>query len=989
MKRKISGCLFMVAFLILTATSGNGQSNEPMLKMVFIQADSSAKVKKLAAMGIDIARVKKVPATAEVKGMVSQAFIVEAIVSPKDEQKLSGAGFRWSYAEVKKNLRMKDSTTTASVYHSYDEPKLGIKDQLKAIEKKYPRIAKLHTLGSTIQGRPMLALYLTRKQATAQFLSLPKPEVLIVATHHAREWAATQMSMRLINYLTDNYGTNARVTELLDTTGIWIMPVGNPDGYEYTFTNERLWRKNLRDNDFDGRITLNDGVDLNRNFDSKWGNDDEGSSPEMSSEVYRGKTPASEPEVKALTDFIRIHRKSLKFVISYHTYGDLILYPWGWQVNTPTFDDPIFTAQAGTDDNPAIRDHLINAGYNPGVGADLYTTNGELADWCYEKNKIPAYTVELTLGEDADKNVYGFEFPDNEEMLQTVFKDNLEFALCLAESANHPATPVSPVGIRTKGLYHNSITASYGATQDIDIVARKTRPFPKLYYSINDGPEQTGSFFPKHGSIYNTEPGIYFSRYEALIRNQKAGDNVTYRIVKGAEQAGPYTYNVPSATGNRILIISAEDYTGKYPPYDPPAAPHYLKFYSDALDAAGYRYDIWDVSAQKAAPSYSEVLSHYKAAIWYTGDNYAPTVPNMTVHEQECLDIRDFMNYKSGKLFATGQDLAWLSVVYGMFPDDFFQYYLGSYTHLEGAGMNPVTNNPFDIHGADGDPIFSGMIFSLNGGECADNQRTADSFLLTNHFLPHYKDRLAATYSRSGGPAFDPHSGRYYVYSQQADRAFKRLGGTFTIPAGTPRLRFWTSFVIESDWDFGFVEIAEAGKDNWTTLPDINGLTTQSTGESCSNGWVSQLHPFLAHYMDENCNPVGTTGAWNGFTGNSGGWRQVEMDLSAYAGKTVELYISYASDWGNQNLGFFVDDMEIDGYSLQDFETGLGDWAAGVAPGSEAANNWERIQGLGIPEGPAIRTSDSLYLGFGFEAIDTAAHRNELIHRIMHYFGLQ
>ena len=136
--------------------------------------------------------------------------------------------------------------------------------------------------------------------------------------------------------------------------------------------------------------------------------------------------------------------------------SDLILYPWGWQVRTPSFDDPIFKAQAGTDDNPAIWDSLLNIGYDPGVGADLYTTNGEFADWAYARAGTPAYTVEVTLGYDGPDTetatYYGFEFPDDEDMVQTVFEDNLEFALSLAESARTPSHPVSPVGITAENV---------------------------------------------------------------------------------------------------------------------------------------------------------------------------------------------------------------------------------------------------------------------------------------------------------------------------------------------------------------------------------------------------------------------------------------------------------------------------------------------------------------------------------------------------------
>lgn len=76
----------------------------------------------------------------------------------------------------------------------------------------------------------------------------------------------------------------------------------------------------------------------------------------------------------------------------------------------------------------------------------------------------------------------------------------------------------------------------------------------------------------------------------------------------------------------------------------------------------------------------------------------------------------------------------------------------------------------------------------------------------------------------------------------------------------------------------------------------MKGLTTQITGGSCGLGWVNQIHPFLAHYMDEECHPQGTTSEWHAFTDNIGGWKLVEFDLSAYAGNDVELHISYATD---------------------------------------------------------------------------------------------
>jgi hypothetical protein len=969
-KRGFFLILVVISLITLNVPVALSQGPQPMLKMVTIDAGSPAALKKLARMGIDIAAVRKGPVVEGPRGVPVHTYRVEAVVSARDEKKLESEKFSWSDKPGKGPV--KKIGEPYEVYRSFDEPINGLKDQLHKIAATYPHIAQLKSIGNSLQQRPILAMRLTNEQGGG------KPQVLFLATHHAREWVATEMAMRLIKYLTANYGSDGRMTNLLDTVEVWVVPVANPDGYQFTFTTERLWRKNLRDNDGDGQITIADGVDLNRNFDYHWGYDDEGSTSLWSADDYRGTAPNSEPETRAVVDFVQSH--DFKFILSYHTYGDWILYPWGWQWQTPSLDDPIYVAQSGTDDNPAIWDSLLGHGYDPGVGAELYTTNGDFNDWSYGKLGIPSYTVELT-------DEYDFTFPDDEGMLQTVFEDNLEFALSMAESALDPAHPVSPVGIQTYDVYHTSVTASYGSDQIIEVLARKGLPLT-LTYSIN-GTEKTAGFAEKLGTVYNEKSGTYYSKYQAVVSGQNAGDSVSYQIAWDSGGLGPYSYGVVSATANPILVVAAEDYKGDYPKYHGKGKPHYLEYYTDALDARGYHYDVWDVDAHKAAPSYAEVLSHYDVAIWYTGDDWLPTVPGLGVHEEEVLSFREFMNYDGGKLFATGQDLAYPSLFYAEdlgLSDDFFQYYLGAYMHTEEGGMDPATWLPYDVKGEAGDPIFDGLTFSIHGGDGANNQVYADTFLATNYFLPHFDGTVAARYVRPGGP-FDPHSGDYYVYSQMADMAYKRLGGTFNVPADpAPTLRFWVSYDIEPDWDYAFVEINEVGTDTWTTLPDLNGRTTTSTGESCPEGWVDEIHPFLVHYMDADCNPTGTTGSWNAFTGNSGGWQQVEIDLSAYAGKTVELYISYASDWSVQALGVFVDDVELSGYPLEDFEAGMGQWGVSPPPpGSGAFNNWARITGAGFPEGPAIRTDNSVYLGFGFEAIDTAENQAAVMDRVMSY----
>ena len=152
-------------------------------------------------------------------------------------------------------------------------------------------------IGETLNGQEILALKVT-KDATKR-RDGRRPAVLYASAQHAREWITPEMTRRLMHHVLDGYGTDPEITELVDTTELWFVPVLNPDGYDFTFTEgNRLWRKNLRDNNGDGQITVGDGVDLNRNFAVKWGYDNEGSSADPASDTYRGTGPDSEPETQ-------------------------------------------------------------------------------------------------------------------------------------------------------------------------------------------------------------------------------------------------------------------------------------------------------------------------------------------------------------------------------------------------------------------------------------------------------------------------------------------------------------------------------------------------------------------------------------------------------------------------------------------------------------------------------------------------------------------
>jgi hypothetical protein len=322
--------------------------------------------------------------------------------------------------------------------------------------------------------------------------------------------------------------------------------------------------------------------------------------------------------------------------------------------------------------------------------------------------------------------------------------------------------------------------------------------------------------------------------------------------------------------------------------------------------------------------------------------------------------------------------------------NDVLQYYLGGYLTVANDGH--AGGVAFDAVGVD-DP-FTGLAWGLDDPVFAGNTFRRTSFIATSGVLPvdpfpQFDSSAAARYAKPGGP-FDPKTGTQYVYSQLADVSYKRLTREIAVPAAGGPLTFWTSYDTEAQWDHLFVEARTPGGDNWTTLPDTNGHTSTATGLSCAAGWVT-LHPHLAHYQTwdgvNSCTATGGSGVWNAASGNSAGWQEWSIDLSAYAGESVEISIAYASDWATQGIGVFLDDITLPDGTSTSFETGLDGWAITGPPEGSApnVNNFVRTDASGFPVGNAIATPHSLLLGFGLEGVSTEAERNEVMARALNH----
>ena len=1019
---KVRGAVVaLVALLVsLGAASSAGAASKLGLDMYTAKADAES-LAAIRSGGYDIA-----------ESHLGGGSTLDLVLTSREAGRLRAQGVNLSLKRNGKGQTVRQQADAMAVggyqvYRSYDEQD-GIRDELYALAKRHPNIVKLVVIGKTVQGREIIALKVTKN--AKQLSDGSRPAALYMGTIHAREWIATEVTRRLLRHFVENYGKNDEITNLVNTRELWFMPVANPDGYQYTFDSERLWRKNLRDNDGNDEITNADGVDLNRNYDERWNYDNEGSSTETASLTYRGPEAASEPEVKAHQALI--DRLKFKFLVTYHSYGPLLLYAYGWQIQTPSLDDPLFVEYTGTDANPAVQ------GYDPGVGADLYTTNGTTDDYAYSKTGALSWTPELSEG----CNGCGFVFPDDEALVQAEFEKNLPFAMRLARSAPDPANPagatMEPFYLETAALDPEKsgnplgnfkFKVSYGDPQPVQVIAKRSLGAVSLKYRINGGDVKTApTAEASGGERYGQGGDVYYRLMRGEVTGTSPGDQVEVWFEdadNAAAKSESFTYTMRSDTERRVLVVSAEDYSGISPAYKK-QGPQYLSYYLDALAANGYQADVYDVDANgRQAPSPLGVLGHYDAVIWYTGDDVITRDGGMVpgtasrLANDEMLAMRQYIE-EGGRLLFTGKN-AGLQYAGGYefdleqghacdpntaadgcqaLSDDFLQYYLGSYIYNDDAGTK-ANGGLYDVLGVE-DP-FGGLSWSF-GGPSANNQDHSASFIATSGILPkqqysQFDSWASAKYVRPGGP-FDPRTGSYYAYSQIADVSYKRLTRTIDLTGrSSGNLSFAISRDTEQDWDYVFVEAHTVGQDDWTTLPDANGHTSQSLGanvpgeSSCAEGW-SDLHPWLDHYQTydagkeaDNCTPTGTTGEWNAASGRSAGWEQWSLDLSRYAGKQVEVSISYVSDWSVQGLGAFIDDTAVSTGETTSFEDGLGGWTvAGAPPGSAPnSNDWTRTTAGGFPEGAAVSTPWSIYLGFGVEGIATPSSRNAVIGRAVNY----
>ncbi|MFA7481813.1 MAG: M14 family zinc carboxypeptidase [Vulcanimicrobiota bacterium] len=304
-------------------------------------------------------------------------------------------------ADYKNHLQGK-MPESLSAYKSYDQ----LSAQMDDLVKQYPDKALKVSLGKTHEGRDIWALKVSKDVNSDS--TQERPGVVVTGVHHAREWATSLVPLTIATETLENYSSDPAAKKRIDGGELWFVPVANPDGFEYSRTENSWWRKNRSPqlvNPCGEKITRETyGVDINRNYadgkpehahiyrpkgDSPCSTRDDGraTSDNPQSDTYRGRSGASEIEVQSLLN-LELGRSNMKGVLDYHSYGGMILYPWG---NTREEVENADTYRAvGTRMNDAIG----TGKYRLMQSVSLYPTSGGSHD-IHHANGLFSITMEI------------------------------------------------------------------------------------------------------------------------------------------------------------------------------------------------------------------------------------------------------------------------------------------------------------------------------------------------------------------------------------------------------------------------------------------------------------------------------------------------------------------------------------------------------------------------------------------------------------------
>ncbi|KAM6424715.1 uncharacterized protein O9250_002245 [Rhynochetos jubatus] len=316
--------------------------------------------------------------------------------------------------EMLRGRRRQPLTTNTfdyATYHSLDE----IYTFMDLLVAENPNLVSKLEIGRSTENRPLYVLKFSKGGTN-------RPAVWIDTGIHSREWVTQASGVWFAKKIVLDHENDEGLASILDKMDIFLEIVTNPDGFAFTQTQNRMWRKTRSRNPSSVCI----GVDPNRNWDAGFGGP--GASGNPCSETYHGPYANSEPEVKAIVDFVNGHG-NIKAFVSIHSYSQLLLYPYGY-TSAPAPDQK--ELHQISEKAVAALSSLYGTDYTYGsIITTIYQASGGTIDWTYNQGIKYSFTFELR-----DTGRYGFLLPAK-EIIPTAQETWLALKVIMLHARDH------------------------------------------------------------------------------------------------------------------------------------------------------------------------------------------------------------------------------------------------------------------------------------------------------------------------------------------------------------------------------------------------------------------------------------------------------------------------------------------------------------------------------------------------------------------------
>ncbi len=749
--------------------------------------------------------------------------------------------------------------------------------ELQALASSYPSICQLYDIGDAESKEYTWDNYGQQYDVWAVRISdhpafdEPEPTIVYDGRHHAREPVSTEIVLAVARHLCENYGSDPLITELVNRTEIWCVPMLNADGHQWVEDIDPWWRKTLYDHNGNHHVDNYEGIDLNRNYDWHW---NPGS---WSSETYGGPYPFRAPEAAAMRDLHIAHRPAIN--PSFHSYGEEILYPFGYGVTA----EPAVVEVAGE--------------YANRVGYDLWqstTAYGSSKDWLYGTQGCASFTVETAT-----------TFIPSGPTMEAIVAQLLPGSIWLAERLWGPSiqgtVSDSITGMPLDATIHiPEIMGVYGNGELWDM---PTEAATGYYCRMRPAAHQTITLQVSAEGYYDKSVQVTTGATTATVLDiEMVPENFDRGFVQGT--VVNVTAGGTPVPGAQIEVIGAGAYLesrpdGTYSGYVQPGvfrlAASHESFAPDTSDyveivigeITTVDFALTDIAGPEITNS-TEYLG--------TDDPVGPYVIETTITDLSAL-AEQTLYYRS--LGQPWQALAMLPIGLDRFeasiPGQPLETMVLYYVYAADEGDNHST----DPAGAPG-AVYSFYVGPFLENFADDMEASLEEwshYVVTSGYADQWHASTARNHSLGGATSWKCGSPTGGDYAGLLDAALE----TPPIPLGEyGRMSFWYWIDAEDSgaypgqaYDGGLVEIALEGG-SWVQITPDEGYS--HTIRAGAGGPFAPGTPVLS--------------------GTTADWTQLHFDLSAYANEEIRIRFRFGSDDNTGGEGWYIDDLLVESMNV-------------------------------------------------------------------------